>query len=158
MEEKGELAEKNMKIKSLLLALLAFVFFACPDKEDEIPAGSLNVEASVDGKAWQGSGNSQLTKVAGFTVWAIGAGATDRSNMALTLDAERTGNFDLKGNAIWTTADQVVHSATSGTLVITKLDGNKASGTFSFKAKPMSGSGPEVSITNGTFTDVNIAR
>ena len=147
-----------MKIKSLLLGLLAFVLFGCPDKEDEIPAGSLNVEASVDGKAWQGSGNSQITSVAGFTVWAIGAGATDRSNIAFTLDAERTGNFNLNGKALWTTSDQVVHSATSGTLVITKLEGNKASGTFSFKAKPMTGSGPEVSITNGKFTDINITK
>mgnify|MGYP005750397307 CR=1 FL=1 len=147
-----------MKLKSLLLGLLAFVLFGCPDKEDEIPAGSLNVEASVDGNAWQGSGNSQITSVAGFTVWAIGAGATDRSNMAFTLDAERTGNFNLSGNALWTTSDQVVHSATSGTLVITKLEGNKASGTFSFKAKPMTGSGPEVTVTNGKFTDVNISK
>lgn len=147
-----------MNIKSLLLGLMAFVLFACPNKEDEVPAGSLNVEASVDGKAWQGSGNSQVTSVAGFTVWAIGAGSTDRSNMAFTLNAERTGNFDLNGKALWTTADQVVHSATSGTLVITKLEGNKASGTFSFKAKPMTGSGPEVTITNGKFTDVNITK
>lgn len=147
-----------MNIKSLLLGLMAFVLFACPNKEDEVPAGSLNVEASIDGKAWQGSGNSQVTSVAGFTVWAIGAGSTDRSNMAFTLNAERTGNFDLNGKALWTTADQVVHSATSGTLVITKLEGNKASGTFSFKAKPMTGSGPEVTITNGKFTDVNITK
>ncbi|WP_026950678.1 hypothetical protein [Algoriphagus mannitolivorans] len=147
-----------MKIKSLLLGLMAFVLFACPSKEDDVPAGSLNVEASVDGKAWQGSGNSQVTSVAGFTVWAIGAGATDRSNMAFTLDAERTGNFNLNGKALWTTSDQVVHSATSGTLVITKLEGNKASGTFSFKAKPMTGTGPEVSITNGKFTDINISK
>lgn len=147
-----------MKLRSLLLGLLAFVLFACPDKEDEIPSGSLNVEATVDGKSWKGSGNSRITGVAGFKVFAIGAGATDRSNLAFTLDAERTGNFDLTGKALWTTSDQVVHNATSGTLTITQLEGNKVSGTFSFTARPMTGGGPSVSITNGKFTDINIAR
>ena len=147
-----------MKLRSLLLGLLAFVFFACPDKDDEIPQGSLNVEATIDGQAWRGAGNSRITNVAGFTVLAIGAGASDRSNLAFTLDAERTGNFDRAGTALWTTSNQVVHSATSGTLTITNIDGDKVSGTFSFKASPMTGSGPEVNITNGKFTDVNIMR
>lgn len=147
-----------MKLRSLLLSLLALIFFACPDKDDEIPAGSLNVEATVNGQEWKASGNSRITTVAGFTVFAIGAGATDRSNIALTLDAERTGNFDLTGKAIWTTADQVVHNSTSGTLTITDIDGNKVSGTFAFKASPMTGSGPEVTIANGKFTDINIMR
>lgn len=148
-----------MKLRSLLLSLLALVFFACPGSDDDdIPAGSLNVEATIDGKEWKASGNSRITTVAGFTVFAIGAGSTDRSSMAITLDAERTGNFDLNGTAIWTTADQVVHNATSGTLTITKLEDNKVSGTFSFKARPMTGTGPEVSVTNGKFTDINIMR
>ena len=147
-----------MKLRSLLLSLLALVLFACPDKEDEIPAGSLNVEAVIDGTDWKGSGNSRLTNVSGFTVFAIGAGAPDRSNFAFTLDAERTGNFDLTGKAVWTTADQVVHNATSGTLVITQLEGNKVSGTFTLKASPMLGSGPEVTVSNGKFTDINIMR
>lgn len=134
------------------------VFFACPDKDDELPVGSFNVEATIDGKSWTGAGNSRITTVAGFTVFAIGAGATDRSNMAMTLDAERTGNFDLTGKAVWTTSDQVVHNATSGTLTISSIEGNKVSGTFAFKARPMTGSGPEVTIANGKFTDVNIMR
>lgn len=147
-----------MKLKSLLLGFLAFVLFACPGKEDEVPAGALNVEATIDGKEWKAAGNSRITSIAGIVAWAIGAGSTDGASMALTLDAERTGNFDLTGKAIWTPSNQVVHSATSGTLVITKLEGNKVSGTFSFKAKPLTGSGPEVAITNGKFTDINITR
>lgn len=148
-----------MKLRSLILSLLALVFFACPGSDDDdIPAGSLNVEATVDGQDWKASGNSRITTVAGFTVFAIGAGATDRSNMAFTLDAERTGNFDLNGTAIWTTADQKVYNSTSGTLVITKLEGNKVSGTFSFKASPLAGTGAEVNVTNGKFTDINIMR
>ena len=147
-----------MKLRSLLLGLLAMVFFACPDKEDEIPSGSLNVVAIIDGKEWKGSGNSRITSVSGFTVLAIGAGAQDRSNFAFTLDAERIGDFDLAGKAVWTTADQIVHNATSGTLVITKFEGNKVSGTFTLKASPILGNGPEVTITNGKFTDINIMR
>ncbi|MGM0944704.1 MAG: DUF6252 family protein [Bacteroidota bacterium] len=147
-----------MKLRSLLLGLLAFVFFACPDKDDEIPQGSLNVEATIDGQAWKASGNSRITTVGGFTVFAIGAGATDRSNIALTLDAERTGNFDLAGKAIWTTANQLVYSASSGTLTISSIEGDKVSGTFAFKASPMTGTGPEVTIANGKFTNINIMR
>lgn len=147
-----------MKLRSLLLGLLALVFFACPDKDDELPAGSFNVEAIVDGKSWTGAGNSRITTLAGFTAFAIGAGATDRSNMALTLDAERTGNFDLTGKAVWTTSDQVVHNATSGTLTISSIEDNRVSGTFAFKASPMTGSGPEVIVANGKFTDINIMR
>lgn len=147
-----------MKFRSLLLSLLAFVFFACPDKDDEIPQGSFNVEATIDGQDWRASGNSRITNVGGFTVFAIGAGATDRSSIALTLDAERTGNFDLSGKAIWTTADQLVHNATSGTVNITSIEGDKVSGTFAFKASPMTGNGPEVTIANGKFTDITIMR
>lgn len=148
-----------MKIKTLLLVFFAAILFSnCSDSEDQIPSGSLNVEATVDGKAWKGSGNSRVTSLAGIVVWAIGAGATDKSNIALTLNAERTGTFNLAGSALWTTSSQVVHSATSGTVNITKLEGNKASGTFSFKATPMTGTGPEVTITNGVFTDVNILK
>ncbi|TFV96008.1 hypothetical protein E4S40_07215 [Algoriphagus kandeliae] len=147
-----------MKLRSLLLGLLAFVFFACPDKDDKIPQGSLNVEASIDGEAWRGAGNSRITSVGGFTAFAIAAGSTDRSSLALTLDAERTGDFDLAGKGIWTTANQVVHTASSGTLTITKLDNDKVSGTFSFVAQPATGGGSEVIITNGKFTDVNIMR
>lgn len=94
-----------MKLRSLLLGLLAFVFFDWPDKEDKIPQDPFNVEATIDGQAWKASGNSQVTNVGGFTVFAFEAGATDRSNIALTLDAERTGNFDLAGKAIWITAN-----------------------------------------------------
>lgn len=140
-------------------ALLAYfiAFMACSG-EDELPQGSLNVEATIDGVAWKGSGNSRITNVAGFTAFAIGAGATDRSSLALTMTEERTGTFDLAGNAVWTTADLVVHNATSGTLNITKLEGNKVSGTFSFKARPALGGGAEVTIADGKFTDINIMR
>lgn len=148
-----------MKLRNLLLALLAFVFFACPDKEDEVPQGSLNVEATIDGQSWTGAGNSRVTNVAGFIAWAIGAGSADGTSMALTLDAERTGNFDLaSGKAVWITSSQVVYHSTSGTVNITKLEGDKVSGTFSFKAKQLTGTGPELTITNGKFTDINIMR
>lgn len=140
---------------SLLLFVIAFM--AC-SSEDEVPQGSLNVEASIDGVAWKGSGNSRITNVAGFTAFAIGAGAADRSSMALTLTEERTGTFNLAGNAVWTTADLVVHNATSGTLTITKLEGNLVSGTFSFKARPALGGGTEVTIADGKFNDINITR
>ncbi|GAB2493593.1 MAG: hypothetical protein EP311_06500 [Cytophagales bacterium] len=141
------------------LALLAFVlaFMAC-SSDDEVPQGALNVEMTIDGVAWKGAGNSRIENVAGFTAFAIGAGATDRSSLALTMTEERTGNFNLAGNAVWITSDQVVHNAISGTLTITKLENNKVSGTFSFKARPALGGGTEVNITNGSFTDVNIMR
>lgn len=146
---------ENLRKASLLLFVVAFL--AC-SSEDEVPQGSLNVEASIDGVNWKGSGNSRITKVAGFTAFAIGAGATDRSSIALTMTEERTGTFNLAGNAVWTTADLVVHNATSGTLTITKLEGNLVSGTFSFKARPALGGGKEVSIADGKFTDINIMR
>lgn len=141
------------------LALLAFVlaFMAC-SSDDELPQGALNVEMTIDGVAWKGSGNSRIENVAGFTAFAIGAGATDRSSLAMTTTEERTGNFNLAGNAAWITSDQVVYNAISGTMTITKLENNKVSGTFSFKARPALGGGTEVNITNGSFTDINIMR
>lgn len=141
-------------------ALLGFfiAFMACTSEDDELPQGAFNVKATIDGVAWEGSGNSRITTVGGFTAFAIGAGATDRSSLALTLTQERTGTFDLAGNAVWTTANLVVHNATSGTLTITKLENNKVSGTFSFRARPALGGGTEVNIANGTFTDINIIR
>lgn len=146
--------------KSLLILFLftAFSFTSCSDDEDQIPAGSLNVEATINGADWKASGNSRVTSVAGITVFAIGAGATDRSNIAITLDREQTGTFDLEGRAIYTDAAQTVNSATSGTVTITKLEGNKVSGTFSFRASPLVGTGPEVVIANGKFTDINIMK
>jgi len=147
----------NEILRKVCLLFFFIAFLAC-SSEDEIPQGSLNVEASIDGVAWKGSGNSRITNVAGFTAFAIGAGATDRSSIALTLTQERTGTFNLAGNAVWTTADLVVHNATSGTLTITKLEGNLVSGTFSFKARPALGGGAEVSIADGKFSDINIMR
>jgi hypothetical protein len=151
-----------MKIVDLLqkVALLGFfiAFMAC-SSEDEVPQGTLNVEATIDGVAWQGSGNSRITSLpGGLKAFAIGAGATDRSSFALTMTEERTGTFNLAGNAVWTTSGQVVHNATSGTLTITKLENNLVSGTFSFKARPALGGGAEVTIANGKFTDINIMR
>ncbi|MBC6365578.1 DUF6252 family protein [Algoriphagus sp. AK58] len=142
------------------VALLGFfiAFMAC-STEDELPQGSFNVEAKINGVDWKGSGNSRITSLpGGFKAFAIGAGATDRSSFALTMTEERTGTFNLAGNAVWTTSDLVVHNATSGTLNITKLEGNKVSGTFSFKARPALGGGAEVTITDGVFTDINIMR
>ncbi len=146
--------------KSLLLFFLfsAFSFTSCSDDNDQIPSGSLNVEATINGKKWEASGNSRVTAVAGITVFAIGAGAVDRSNIAITLDRESTGTFDLDGRALYTDAAQTVNNATSGTITITKLEGNKVSGTFSFKASPLVGSGPEVVVANGNFTDINIMK
>ena len=88
--------------KSLLIVLLfaAFSLTSCSDDEDQIPAGSLNVEATINGADWKASGNSRVTSLAGLTVFAIGAGATDRSNIAITLDREATGTFDLNGRAL----------------------------------------------------------
>lgn len=146
--------------KSLLFIFLfsAFCFISCSNDEDQIPAGSLNVEATVNGQDWKASGNSRVTSVAGITVFAIGAGATDRSNIAITLDREVMGTFDLNGRALYTDAAQTVNSATSGTITITKLEGDKVSGTFSFRASPLMGSGPEVVVANGKFTDINIMK
>lgn len=146
--------------KSILLGLLLtfFAFTSCSDEEDQIPAGSLNVEATIDGKTWNASGNSRISSLSGITVFAIGAGAVDRSNIAFTLDKEQAGTYNLNGRAIYTDAAQKVHSATSGTLTITKLENNLVSGTFSFKASLLVGTGPEVTVTNGKFTDINIMR
>lgn len=146
--------------KSLLIVLLfaAFSLTSCSDDEDQIPAGSLNVEATINGADWKASGNSRVTSLAGLTVFAIGAGATDRSNIAITLDREATGTFDLNGRALYTDPAQTVNSATSGTITISKLEGNKVSGTFSFRARPLVGTGPEVVVANGKFTDINIMK
>lgn len=146
------------KLLLLFFFLAAFSFTSCDDDDDQIPAGSLNVEATINGQDWKASGNSRVTSVAGITVFAIGAGATDRSNIAITLDREVTGTFDLDGRALYTDAAQTVNSATSGTITITKLEGDKVSGTFSFRASPLVGSGPEVVIANGKFTDINIMK
>lgn len=147
---------KKSLLSLIILSLL--VFASCTDSEDEIPGGSLNVEATIDGKEWKAAGNSRVTSFSGVTVFAIGAGAVDRSNFAITLDREQAGTYDLNGMAVYTDASQTVHNATSGTLTITKLEGDKVSGTFAFKASPLIGSGPEVVITAGKFTDINIMR
>lgn len=146
--------------KSLLLIffLAVFSFTSCSEDDDQIPSGSLNVEATINGQEWKASGNSRVTSVAGITVFAIGAGATDRSNIAITLDNDATGTFDLDGRALYTDAAQTVNSATSGTITITKLEGDKLSGTFNFRASPLMGSGPEVVVANGKFTDINIMK
>tara|TARA_R110002020_G_scaffold48223_18_gene137468 strand:+ start:67 stop:513 length:447 start_codon:yes stop_codon:yes gene_type:complete len=146
--------------KSLLIFFVfaALSFSSCSDDDDQLPEGSLNVEATVNGQEWKASGNSRVTSVAGVTIFAIGAGAVDKSNIAITLDGEKTGTFDLNGRALYTDAAQTVNNATSGTITITKLENNKVSGTFSFRASPMVGSGPETVVENGKFTDINIMK
>ncbi|EOZ98503.1 hypothetical protein A33Q_1157 [Indibacter alkaliphilus LW1] len=147
------------KLKSLiLLALFAgsFLFVSC--ENDDTPNGAMNVEAKIDGTDWKGSGNSQVVGVAGITTTSIAAGATNRSAISITIMDDKAGTYDLANVASYTDQNQTVYMANSGTLTISKFEGNKISGTFSFTARPALGSGNNISITEGKFTDVNVSR
>ncbi|MBW3467974.1 DUF6252 family protein [Arthrospiribacter ruber] len=148
--------QKLYYLLSVALLMGTCLLYSCDN--DDTPNGAMNVEAKIDGKDWKGSGNSQVLAVSGFTTTTIGAGSSDRSAISFTIMDDKTGTYDLANVASYTDASQTVYMASSGSITITKFENNKVSGTFSFTARPALGTGSNVTITDGKFTDVNVKR
>lgn len=142
----------------ILLSLLIMSMSLSSCDNDDSPNGNYNVEAQIDGTAWKGSGNSQVVAVAGITTTSIAAGASDRSAFSITIMDDKPGNYPLANVASYTDSNQTVYMATSGSMVITKFEGNQISGTFSFTARPALGTGNSITIAEGKFTNVNVRR
>jgi hypothetical protein len=157
MENFRKKAMKNfLKIIPLILLSCVFLFSSC--ENDDTPNGALNFEAKINGTEWKGSGNSRVVGVGNIVSTAIGAGKSDRSAISLTVMNDKAGSYNLAGNASYTDANQVVYIASSGNVNITSFEGNKVSGTFSFVARPATGGGSEIQVTDGKFTDINVSR
>lgn len=146
-------------MKNLLFLLVTGVFLlsGCGSDDDSTPSGSLNVEATIDGTSWNGAGNTVVTAAAGQIITAIGAGSEDGTAFAITINSDQSGTYDLANIATYVNPSQTVFRATSGTMTITEFTESSISGTFSFSATEVGGSG-SVEITQGKFTNVNVQR
>lgn len=144
------------KFLPMLFLLAGLVCSGCSD--DDTPNGSMNFEAKINGSQWNGSGNSRVVGVGNIVTTNIGAGNSDRSAFSITIMSDKAGNYNLAGNASYTDSNQNVYIANTGTVNVTSFEGNKISGTFSFNARPATGGGAEIQVTEGKFTDINVSR
>ncbi len=149
-----------MKLTSLLLiAVLWFATSCGSDDDDAVPDGAFNFSATIDGSGWEGAGNSRvdILPVVGAQT-SIGAGNANGSAFALLFSGDATGTYDAADgfSGIYTDPNQTVFQSTSGSVNITKFTESQISGTFSFEATDQSGN--TISVTNGSFTDVNVMR
>jgi hypothetical protein len=130
------------------------------------PGGATNgtFTAVVNGAAWSATGQVTVTRLqnnfigvagsgfAGSTAYAFVVGianATGPGSHTLALGAGGDGSSVIVGGTTigWGTAIQ----GGSGTITVTSLTANRIAGTFNGILVPSSGSGGNLTVTNGAF-------
>ncbi|HFA50972.1 MAG TPA: hypothetical protein ENJ95_18330 [Bacteroidetes bacterium] len=143
-------------MKNLIFIFLAFsftTFTSCSKDDGGSGSGDCSLEAKIDGADWCGSANFNVLDlgIAG-TITSIGAGNTDMEAVSLQFMDKTTGTYDLAGKLASYTENGTAYQSTSGTLTISKFEGDKISGTFSFEAADLNGN--TVSVTGGKFDNL----
>jgi hypothetical protein len=113
--KKNRTAFEMLKITLFVVGVL--LLGACTS--DEKPDGDWNVSAKINGSEWKGSGNSQVIQVGNIVTTSIGAGNAEGSALAIQIQSDQVGTYNLAGLASYTNAQGVVFNATGGTLNIT---------------------------------------
>ena len=143
-------------MKNIFFIFLAITFIgltAC-NKDDEAGSnGDCSLSAKIDGSDWCGSANFTVTNLGpAGVISSIGAGNTNMEAIGLQFMSDQTGTYDLAGKLASFTENGNAFQSTSGTLTISKFEGNKISGTFNFEAEDLNGI--TVSVTDGKFSDL----
>lgn len=146
-----------MKTHILLLFVLGLFFFGCKDDDSlTIPEENINMRAKVDGVDWKGRANGISDGAIFRPVVGVGGAWTDGSSITITFVGDTLGTYDLTGLAIFNDRRGNTFFATSGSVTVSKFENNILSGTFEFIGADQAQVVPNVRITEGTFTDVEI--
>jgi hypothetical protein len=125
---------------------------------DEKPEGNWNVSAKINGSEWKGSGNSQVVQIGNIVTTSVGAGNVEGSALAIQIQSDQVGTYNIEGRASYTNAQGVVFNATSGALIITRFETNKLAATFNFNATQAVGGTATVEISEGKIQEINVTR
>jgi hypothetical protein len=117
------------------------------------------MRATVDGVVWNGTINVASIATGNFLVMTGETGIGTPNEILLTIStAAQVGTQTVASNLV---VGSYISSRTdgwlaagpsgSGTVTVSTLTSNSATGTFSFTMVPNSGSGPTKVVTNGEF-------
>jgi hypothetical protein len=120
-----------------------------PDETTETPViatGSFTAKINGTAKAF----GTNFYAVSGGVGTAITGTETGGTGITLAFFATTTGTYDVDGTLTqaYYNVGSTQHTASSGKIIITKVDNNKISGTFYFDETG------GVKVTEGVFTDV----
>ncbi len=155
-----------MKQLFSVLALSALMFSACGDKDktpNPLNPSSGSMEAKIDGSSWKAALAVQAVK-SGGTFQVTGSDNSGKQLNVTIMNYNGPGNYTLGGpatsgngsNGRWTaglSSDQTYSTMVGqgeGTCNISKEEGGKVEGTFSFTAKNTEGK--QVTVTDGSFS------
>ncbi len=146
----------NLVMKNIFFIFLAITSISLTScsKDDEVGSnGNCALSAKIDGSDWCGSANFSVTNLGpAGVITSIGAGNADMEAIGLQFMSDQTGTYDLGGSLASWTINSVPYLSTSGTLTISKFEGDKISGTFNFEGQ--STDGTTVSVTGGKFDNL----
>jgi len=152
---------KYLKLLPLLVLSIGLIsLFGCTKKKDNSTSGTGKpFYVKLDGVAFEPAGGGRY-----FDISAAGGGGIQivgddaNTTIELRLTAATVGTYSLgasgAGNnsaSVYYTSGGKVYISTTGQVKITKVDGDKITGTFSYTAV---GSAGTVAVTEGEFNNI----
>jgi hypothetical protein len=149
-----------LRTRLALLSLLTITAACGGDDPADIDDGDLpngSISARIDGSNWRAS--AAITASFRQGIFAV-AGTDGTNTVGFAVATTAPGTFTIAAtanvNALLTvtgstTGWQAVGTTGSGSLTISTLTANSASGTFSFVLAPLGGTGGNKNVSNGTF-------
>ncbi len=162
--------KKNIFLTLITISVVSVFIFSCKKEKDEIKEQLIgSMKATVGTTAWEAQTPAGTIKNGMLVLTGIRLFGEVKESMALTLNALTAGTYDLNKNpltppvttntAIYlsnvdsTTSNlKYTYTAYTGSIIVSSVTENRASGTFSFKCTNTLKD--TISVTAGEFKNI----